>query len=211
MSHGFKRSNSTDYILSKWIKEVQSKQDEYLKYLETMILYNDKTILEQILTHQQYHGKIITIEAMRNKEKLTEMIKQIEPELVTLHEFTLDYKSLVDEKSGLQLELQNSRALVELFTLDLVFIESIQLSLRNIIKAYSAVYIRSKKPTKKSEEILDGYVKPYTRTVKRLTRDIITSSNGFKSLINQLANEVEVAIKLEQDKQKQLEQEATTK
>ncbi|NHJ86421.1 MAG: hypothetical protein FK734_13235 [Asgard group archaeon] len=207
MAQSFKRSDSLGYKLTLWNNSIQSKKDDYLKYLGNLYTFLDQEIVPIIIELQKYQGKITTHPVLNLKDNLFKSISSIEIQFIELIEYIIDFKVLVVEQNGLEFNFQTAKALVDLFALDLETLNSLKILIKDIAKGTNIVYKLSKKPPKKNEDQLELNYRSFIRSVKRLAKDYLTFTNGFRSLTNQLANEIEVKIKLEQERELQREKE----
>ncbi|HUT81822.1 MAG TPA: hypothetical protein VMZ29_11520 [Candidatus Bathyarchaeia archaeon] len=207
MTQSFKRSDSIGYKLSKWNDNIQAKSDEYLHYLQTLYTSLDQDTVPKIVELQKFQGKIITHSALNIKDSLIKAFSYYENQIIELIEFIKVYKVFIQEQGGLEFNFQTTKALIDLFSSDLETLESLKILMNDIGKGINVVYKLSMKSPKKYDEQIEYNYRSYIRLVKRLSKDYITFSNGFKSIMNQLANEVEIKVKLEQEKEMLLEKE----
>ncbi|MBN1329377.1 MAG: hypothetical protein JXA54_07880 [Candidatus Heimdallarchaeota archaeon] len=207
MAQSFKRSDSIGYKLTKWHNSIQSKKDEYLFYLEAFYTSLDQEIVPKIIELQKFQGKIITHQALNLKDGMIKSLTYYEIQIIELIEFIKTFKIFIQEQDGLEFNFQTTKALIDLFASDLEILDSLKILMNDIGKGISVVYKLSKKAPKKYEDQIDNNYRSYIKIVKRLSKDYLTFANGFKSLINQLANEIEIKVKLEQEKELLLEKE----
>ncbi|MFW9924066.1 MAG: hypothetical protein ACFFDW_12340 [Candidatus Thorarchaeota archaeon] len=185
------RSDSIQYLLTKWFDQVRDTNADYLEYLKKMNNECKANILENAIELQKYLGKLITKEAITKKNILMENAIKIDPYLIEFTEFIYNYRSLIEEIDGYGLNLESKKKIIDLILSEIHNHEKLKLSFRNLIKAINGVFKQGSKPNKRNELEFEDYLKEFTRIIRGSEKESEIKILNFTTVIKELEIEVE--------------------
>ncbi|MHA1124504.1 MAG: hypothetical protein ACTSO7_02150 [Candidatus Heimdallarchaeota archaeon] len=171
MAIKYRKSDTAEYVITKWLVEILDTNKQYLDFFSEIIKISHDHILDLAAELHKYLGKNRPKNVHETRSYLQRAITKLDLKLVIFKEYAIQYKTLVEEISDLEVTLNSPSQLVKLLTQDIATIEELHFILKNLMKAASVVFKTSKKPSKKLEESFDVYYKSYSRLIKKLVSE----------------------------------------
>lgn len=206
MGQNLKESQSLGYILKQLFKKTSDFQTRFLKYYNSFQIKCQAGILSNASDLQKFLGKAKTRESNELKRQLLAAISSIELEVIELKEFLFLYKLHIDKLLDYKINHQSLYRIKEHIVNNIQTVNSINIVHKNLVKSAKVVFIVGKRSNKKTEEYFEKFVKEYANLTRRLTRENNIFSEEYLQIVNELEQEIELAI----EKAKQKEEENPT-
>ena len=200
MAIKFRKSDSIEYVITKWFAEILDTNKQYFDLLSEIIKISHDDILDLATELQKYLGKDRPRNIHENRSYLQRAIIKLDFKLVIIKEYAAQYQTLLEEMMGLELTLNSPSKLINLLKQDVATIDEIHFVLKNLVKASEVTFKTTKKPNKKLEESFDFYYKSYSRLIKKLNTEFSEILEQFNLVLLELENEVNHAKTLTEEK-----------
>jgi hypothetical protein len=196
MSNDFRKSDSIEYALTKWYGEIVETHAEYKESVGELISFCQEQFLQAANNLQEFDNKKGTKEVMEQKEQLIRYGRELEPELIEFSEYLYNYKTLIEDIDGFELDLSTPNQFLELIKNDISTIKDLSIAVRDLVKAANAAFRKNKAPSKKVENDYEEHLKTMSSIVKKMDKESNTIASQFNGLVDELKGEVEIAKKL---------------
>ncbi|MHA1243676.1 MAG: hypothetical protein ACTSP7_03780 [Candidatus Heimdallarchaeota archaeon] len=200
MAIKFRKSDSMEYVITKWFREILEINKEYLDNLFKVIKISHDDILDLATELQKYLGKDRPRNIYETRSYLLRAITKMDLKLVVLKEYAFQYITLIEEINGLEVTLTSPSQLSTLLTQDVATLDELHYILKNLVKAANVAFKTTKKPRKKLEEGFDLYFKSYSRLIKQLRNEFEEILEKFNLVLLELEKEVDTAKTITEEK-----------
>jgi hypothetical protein len=200
MAIKFRKSDSMEYIITKWFNQILETNKEYLDDFSDIIKISHDDILDLASELHKNLGKGRPKNIHETRSYLLRAIAKMDLKIVVLKETAIQYKILLEEINDLEIELTSLNQLVKLIVNDLESLAELQYILKNLVKATNLAFKTTKKPSKISEENFDDYYKTYSRLIKSLKNESEEIIEQFNNILLELEKEVENAKTIKEEK-----------
>ena len=203
MGQNLKASQSLDYILKQLFKKTFDFQTLFLKYYNSFLIKGQDGILSAASELQKFLGKAKTQESNELKNQMQASISSIELEVIDLIEFLLQYKLHIEKLLDYKINHQSLYRIKEHIVNNIETINSINIIHKNLVKSAKVVFIVGKRSNKKNEGYFDKFIKEYTNSIRRLTRENNIFSEEFQQINSVLEQEIELFVEKAKPKEEE--------
>ena len=203
MGQNLKESQSLGYILKQLFKKTFDFQTLFLKYYNSFLVKGRDGILSTASELEKFLGKAKTRESNELKNQMLVAISSIELEVIELLEFLLQYKLHIDKLLDFKINHESLYRIKEHIVNNIETINSINIIHKDLVKSAKVVFIVGKRSNKKNEGYFDKFVKEYTNSIRRLTRENNIFSEEFQQITNELEKDIELAVEKAKPKEEE--------
>ncbi|NHJ84940.1 MAG: hypothetical protein FK734_05730 [Asgard group archaeon] len=193
MTTSSKQSSSFDYVFTKWYQDVVNYYKEYFEDFQEILKINKTDILPIIIELQKSLGKEKDINIIEQKEILKKQLEKMDFKLIEFREFIKGMIFHISRIDDYEIKLSAKQILLNLLNHYSDIFHSLEIAYKNIIKSANIIFIRKKKPDKKSEDNFTSFYKEYNQLQRMLNRDYELVFTNSQNALNTLKDEVERA------------------